>query len=145
MQTADGDNPDAWNVWYRSSNDGGTTWSSPVKLSDAPAGTAGYINANGFDEIYGNFTKFVEASDWYYFDGLKHYTELMRMNPETAGFVSWLFDSAPHPVGSIDFYKDKKVVKTDKGATKGDPCVGEEKRRVVRQAGEVVADKNALE
>ena len=63
----------------------------------------------GFDEIYGNFTKFVEASDWYYFDGLKHYTELMRMNPETAGFVSWLFDSAPHAVGSIDFYKDKKV------------------------------------
>ncbi|MGH7575526.1 MAG: glycoside hydrolase family 2 TIM barrel-domain containing protein, partial [Longimicrobiales bacterium] len=62
-----------------------------------------------FDELYGDFTGFTEASDWYYFEGLKFQTELMRMNPETAGFVSWLFDSAPHPVGSIDFYKDKKV------------------------------------
>jgi hypothetical protein len=63
----------------------------------------------GFEDLYGDFTKFTEASDWYYFEGLKYYTELMRINPETAGFVSWLFDSAPHPVGSIDFYKDKKV------------------------------------
>ena len=55
MQTADGDNPDAWNVWYRSSSDGGATWSSPVKISDAPAGAAGYVNANGFDEIYGDY------------------------------------------------------------------------------------------
>ena len=63
----------------------------------------------GFEEIYGDFTKFTEASDWYHFQGLKHQTELMRMNPEVAGFVAWLFDSAPHPVGSIDFYKDKKI------------------------------------
>jgi hypothetical protein len=55
MQTAGGDDPDAWNVWYRSSTDGGDTWSAPVKLSDAPAGSAGYINANGFDEIYGDY------------------------------------------------------------------------------------------
>jgi Neuraminidase (sialidase) len=55
MQTSDGDNPDAWNVWYRSSSDGGRTWSSPVKISDAPAGAAGYINASGFAEIYGDY------------------------------------------------------------------------------------------
>jgi len=55
MQTANADDPDAWNVWYRSSTDGGDTWSAPVKLSDAPAGSAGYINANGFDEIYGDY------------------------------------------------------------------------------------------
>jgi hypothetical protein len=63
----------------------------------------------GFGDLYGDFTKFTEASDWYYFDGMKHYTELMRMNPETAGYVCWLFDSAPHPVGQIDFFHDKKV------------------------------------
>lgn len=57
MQTADGDNPDAWNVWYRSSTNGGKTWSSPVKLDDAPpgGGNPGYINADGFAEIYGDY------------------------------------------------------------------------------------------
>ena len=63
----------------------------------------------GFNEIYGDFTKFVESSDWYHFDALKYQTELMRMNPELSGFVCWLFDSAPHAVGSVDFFKDKKV------------------------------------
>ena len=51
----DGDNPDAWNVWYRSSSNGGASWSSPVKISDAPAGAAGYIGADGFGEIYGDY------------------------------------------------------------------------------------------
>jgi hypothetical protein len=55
MQTAGGDNPDAWNVWYRSTTDGGTTWSTPVKISDAPAGAAGYIGESGFAEIYGDY------------------------------------------------------------------------------------------
>ena len=27
----------------------------PVKISDAPAGAAGYINDDGFDEIYGDY------------------------------------------------------------------------------------------
>ena len=55
MQTLGGDDPDAWNVWYRSSTDGGQTWSAPVQISDAPAGAAGYVNANGFAEIYGDY------------------------------------------------------------------------------------------
>jgi BNR repeat-like domain len=55
MQTADGDNPDAWNVWYRSSSNGGQSWSTPVKISDASAGAAAYINKDGFDEIYGDY------------------------------------------------------------------------------------------
>ena len=55
MQTAGGDDPDAWNVWYRSSPNGGRTWSSPVKIDDAPAGAAGYVTAAGFDEVYGDY------------------------------------------------------------------------------------------
>jgi hypothetical protein len=55
MQTAGGDNPDAWNVWYRSSADGGTTWTAPVKISDAPAGAAAYVAADGFAEVYGDY------------------------------------------------------------------------------------------
>ena len=55
MQTAGGDNPDAWNVWYRSSTNGGASWSAPVKISDAPAGAAAYVNSLGFDEIYGDY------------------------------------------------------------------------------------------
>jgi hypothetical protein len=54
MQTT-GHDPDAWNVWYRSSPDGGVNWSPPVQISDAPAGAAGYVNANGFGEIYGDY------------------------------------------------------------------------------------------
>jgi hypothetical protein len=54
MQTANGDDPDAWNVWYRSSSDGGETWNSPVKLSDASSG-AGYKTPDGFLEIYGDY------------------------------------------------------------------------------------------
>ena len=55
MQTAGGDDPDAWNVWYRSSSDGGQSWSAPVKISDAPAGAAGYVGPSGFAEIYGDY------------------------------------------------------------------------------------------
>jgi len=54
MQTANGDNPNAWNVWYRRSGDGGRTWSSPVKLSDATSG-ARYKSEDGFREIYGDY------------------------------------------------------------------------------------------
>lgn len=43
-----------WNVWYRTSTDLGTTWSSPVKISDATSGTV-YKDANGFTEMYGDY------------------------------------------------------------------------------------------
>jgi hypothetical protein len=54
MQTSNGDAPDSWNVWYRSSNNGGRTWSAPVKLSDATSGER-YKHADGFDEVYGDY------------------------------------------------------------------------------------------
>jgi Neuraminidase (sialidase) len=46
--------PDAWNVWYRASTDGGVSWLSPVKISDATTGTA-YKAAAGFREPYGDY------------------------------------------------------------------------------------------
>jgi hypothetical protein len=46
--------PDAWNVWYRASTDGGLSWSSPVNISDATTGTA-YKTAAGFREPYGDY------------------------------------------------------------------------------------------
>jgi hypothetical protein len=52
-QTNGGDH-DAWNIWYRSSTDGGATWSAPVKISDAISG-ADYKTANGFQEFYGDY------------------------------------------------------------------------------------------
>ena len=54
MQTSNGDDPDAWNVFYRTSNDGGATWSAPVVISDVTAGAA-YKHADGFDEVYGDY------------------------------------------------------------------------------------------
>jgi hypothetical protein len=62
MQTAGGDNPDAWNVWYRSSTNGGQTWSSATKIDDAPAGATEYVNALGFDEIYGDYGEIAVTS-----------------------------------------------------------------------------------
>ena len=43
-----------WNFLYRRSTDGGATWSPSVKISDASSG-AGYKNANGFLEFYGDY------------------------------------------------------------------------------------------
>ena len=54
MQTT-GHDPDAWNVWYRSSPMEASTGRPRCKISDAPAGAAGYVNANGFGEIYGDY------------------------------------------------------------------------------------------
>jgi hypothetical protein len=49
-----GSDPDVWNVYYRASNDGGATWSAPVRLSDATSGAA-YKTPAGFLEIYGDY------------------------------------------------------------------------------------------
>jgi len=49
-----GSNADAWNVYYRSTTDGGSTWSAPVKISDATSG-ASYKSAAGFLEVYGDY------------------------------------------------------------------------------------------
>jgi hypothetical protein len=53
-ETSGGGNDDAWNIWYRSSADGGTTWTAPVKISDAPGGAA-YKTPAGFLEVYGDY------------------------------------------------------------------------------------------
>jgi hypothetical protein len=49
-----GGNHDAWNIWYRSSADGGVTWTAPVNISDASTG-AEYKTAAGFEEFYGDY------------------------------------------------------------------------------------------
>jgi hypothetical protein len=48
------DNLDAWNIWYRSSTDGGQTWTGPALLSDATSGP-GYKREKGFLEVYGDY------------------------------------------------------------------------------------------
>jgi len=52
MQTT-GTDVDTWNVYYTTSTNG-TTWSSPVRISDATSG-ASYKTANGFAEPYGDY------------------------------------------------------------------------------------------
>ena len=53
MQTT-GNNTDVWNVYYRSSTDGGVTWTAPVRISDATGGAA-YKTPAGFAEVYGDY------------------------------------------------------------------------------------------
>ncbi len=49
-----GGSDDAWNVWSRSSTNGGATWSARAKLSDANTGAA-YKSTAGFLELYGDY------------------------------------------------------------------------------------------
>ena len=43
-----------WSIFYRASTTGGSSWSAPVKISDAISGN-GYDNADGFLEFYGDY------------------------------------------------------------------------------------------
>jgi BNR repeat-like domain len=54
MQTSGGGNVDAWNTWYRRSTDGGSTFSAPLRISDATSG-APYKSAAGYAEVYGDY------------------------------------------------------------------------------------------
>jgi hypothetical protein len=54
METSGGGNVDAWNTWYRRSTDGGATWSTPVRISDATSGAV-YKSAAGYAEVYGDY------------------------------------------------------------------------------------------
>ncbi|HEX5627696.1 MAG TPA: sialidase family protein [Actinomycetota bacterium] len=62
MQTSNGDDPDAWNVFYRSSANGGASWSAPVVISDVTSGAA-YKHADGFDEVYGDYGEIAITSE----------------------------------------------------------------------------------
>jgi hypothetical protein len=53
-ETSGGGNVDAWNTWYRRSTDGGSTWSSPIRISDGTSG-APYKTAAGYAEVYGDY------------------------------------------------------------------------------------------
>jgi hypothetical protein len=51
-----------WNIWYLRSGDGGLTWTSPIRISDASSG-AKYKNADGFLEFYGDYGEIAVMSD----------------------------------------------------------------------------------
>jgi glycosyl hydrolase family 2 len=94
---------------------GKAPWYLSATSKDTPghrAWSGGYeerFYAWNLDKVYGNFKAFTEASDWYYFEGLKQQTDLMRMNGDIAGEVVWLADTTFHPVGLIDYFREKKV------------------------------------
>ncbi len=46
--------PDAWNVWYRESVDGGRTWTAGERISDAVSGRP-YLGPHGFAQPYGDY------------------------------------------------------------------------------------------
>ena len=54
METSGSGDVDRWNVWYRSSTDGGAHWGAKVKLSDKTGG-ASYKKKGGFLEVYGDY------------------------------------------------------------------------------------------
>jgi hypothetical protein len=54
METTGGGNVDAWNAMSRLSTDGGATWGTPSRVSDATSGAA-YKTPAGFAEVYGDY------------------------------------------------------------------------------------------
>lgn len=50
----DRNGPAGWNTWFRSSSDGGVTWSAEVRLSDRSNG-APYKTAAGYAQPYGDY------------------------------------------------------------------------------------------
>ena len=54
-QTAGGGNLDQWNVWYRTSTDGGATWIDPGQIVQRRRPAAAYKTAAGFGEPYGDY------------------------------------------------------------------------------------------
>jgi hypothetical protein len=92
----------------------------PWFLQQAPKGSAAHMlwadgkyeerfYTWGLDKIFGDFTSFTNASDWYYFEGLKQQTDLMRMNGDIAGYMCWFADTTFHPVGLVDYFREKKI------------------------------------
>jgi hypothetical protein len=53
---------DRWNIFYRRSINGGVTWTSAVRISDAVSG-AEYKNEEGFLEFYGDYGEVAVMSD----------------------------------------------------------------------------------
>jgi hypothetical protein len=53
-ETSGGGDVDDWNTWYRTSTNGGASWSSPVRISDGTSG-APYKTAAGYAEVYGDY------------------------------------------------------------------------------------------
>ena len=43
-----------WNTWYTSSTNLGTSWTTPVRISDATSGAV-YKDSNGYTEVYGDY------------------------------------------------------------------------------------------
>ena len=65
-----------WQVWYRTTEDLGATWSTREKLSDARSGTV-YKHPTGFDEAYGDYGEIAITSDGHtigvWGEGLSYY------------------------------------------------------------------------
>jgi len=53
-ETSGGGNVDAWNTWYRRSTSGGSSWSTPIRISDGTSGAV-YKTAAGYAEVYGDY------------------------------------------------------------------------------------------
>jgi hypothetical protein len=52
----------AWNVWFVQSTNGGSTWSAPVRISDATSGPS-YVTASGFAQPYGDYGQIAARAD----------------------------------------------------------------------------------
>jgi hypothetical protein len=51
-----------WNAWYTTTTDLGSTWETPIRISDATSGTV-YKNARGFVEVYGDYGEIAVTSE----------------------------------------------------------------------------------
>ena len=113
-QTSGGGNADAWNVWYRTSTDGGATWSAAVKISDATGGAA-YKTPAGFGEVYGDYGEIAITNTGKTIADLGRGRELRRPGrgldqpPELIAGASRRADDERAQGNGVDHERDREV------------------------------------
>ncbi|HET9493669.1 MAG TPA: glycoside hydrolase family 2 TIM barrel-domain containing protein [Chloroflexia bacterium] len=88
----------------------GPWWNSWEGEGGWPAGAEERFRRLGLDDIWGDYERFAEATQWHQFHALKYEIEAMRRQPGIAGYViTELSDIYWESNGLLDFDRNPKV------------------------------------
>ncbi len=88
----------------------GPWWASWEGEPGFPQGVRGRFAQYGLDQIWGDYDRFAEATQWHQFAALKFEIETMRCSPTLAGYVvTELADAYWESNGLLDFHRNPKA------------------------------------